>query len=938
MSLRLFLSGRLARCRSWFRSAWHRSRLEDDMEAELQNHLENLTGDLERAGLSPAEAARQARIAMGPLLSHKEDMRASLGLHWWDEIGSDLRYAVRMLSKSPGFTAIAAISLALAIGANTAIFSVAKQVLYESLAVPHAADLRLLAWTGSQDHSAVHNIWGDWDRLPGGMAASTSFSYPAFRQLQADNRVVDDLFAFKTMGANATIHGQAMRVHAEMVSGNYYQALEIRPALGRAVEPSDDSAVGQSPVAVISYGLWEREFGKSPSVLGATIKLNNVPLTIVGVNPEGFTGAKNVQQSPDVFVPLAMQPLVHPATLQAARPAADGQTHQDALDNPDYWWVNEMGRAKRGVSDSAAQVALTGELQAVVRSTMTVRPGEDLPQVQLRDGSRGLFEQEKMFAKPMAILMSLVGFVLLLACANVANLLLARGARREREMSVRLALGAGRFRILRQMLVESLLLAGLGGVGGSLAGYIGSIVIPKMTENAWERSDFHVHFDWKIFGFTAGLTLLTGLLFGMAPALAAARSEVTHGLKENVHTTTRRRKGAASKALVAFQIALSTLLVIGAGLFLRTLSGLNSVDVGFRTDHLLLAEINPPPRDYPAGKDVDLHRRLEQAFTAIPGVKSVAAAAIPYISDDSERTDFLIEGQSIRHDQSQGEFNNIVGARFFETMGIPILAGRGFDARDTATSPKVAVINQSLARKHFPNENPVGKRFSMNYSGDAPGPADWIEIVGVCGDTRYSDLRTGPPPQFFLPFVQQPEVGTMTYAIRTAVNPESVTPAIRHVLQQVDPDLPPNNDLRTQEQQIEAAMQQERIFVALTSGFGLLALALASVGIYGIMAYSVAQRTNEIGIRLALGAQRRQMRAMVLRESTALTLAGAVVGLTGAPLFARFIKSMLYGVPANDPLTVGGGVVLLLAIALLSSWIPAARAAAVEPMEALRHE
>ena len=931
-------SGMMARWRSWLRGAAHRDRLNDEMEAELENHLEHLTADLMRSGLSREEAERQARIAMGSLLTHKEDMRASFGLRAWDEIGTDLRYGLRMLWRTPGFTAIAAISLALAIGANTAIFSVTKQLLFERLAVQHPENLRLLEWVASEDLRVVHNISGSFESLPGGMATSSSFSYPAFQQLRADNQVLGDLFAFMSTATNANIRGEAMRLRTEMVSGNYYQALGVRPILGRTILPSDDGAPGQSPVVVISYGMWEREFGKSPAVVGETIHVNDVPMTIVGVNPPGFTGAKNVQESPDIFVPLTMQPQVWPMRTGGDTSAEPNPSYGSGLSLPGYWWVFIMGRAKPGVSDAAAQAALNVQLQSIVRATMPIKKGEDIPQLRLRDGSRGLFEQEKLFAKPMAVLMTLVGFVLLLACANVANLLLARGARRQREISVRLALGAGRFRVVRQMLVESLLLAALGGVGGLLAGYLGSIAIPKMTENAWERSDFHVHFDWKIFGFTAALTLATGLLFGIAPALAAARAEVTSGLKETAHTTTRRRKGMASKALVAFQIALSTLLVISAGLFLRTLHDLNSVNVGFRTDHLLLAGINPPRRNYPPGKDVELHRRIEQSFAVIPGVKAVSVVAVPYVSDDSDRSGFVVEGENVKGDDSQGEYNNIVGTRFFETMGVPILAGRAFDARDTATSPKVGIVNQALARARFPRQNPIGKRFAIDFDETTHAPLEWIEIVGICGDTRYSDLRTPSPPQFFLPFEQQREVGPMAYAIRTGMDPMSIVPSLRHALQQIDPNLPLNKSVRTQEQQISAAMQQERVFGALTSGFGLLALALASVGIYGIMAYSVTQRTNEIGIRLALGARRTQMRAMVLRESSLLALAGIVAGIAGALLFTRAIRSLLYGVTPNDPVTVIAGVALLLAIAMVASWIPAARAAGVEPMEALRHE
>jgi len=929
-----------ASLRSWFRAVLHRDRLESEMEAELTVHLECLTADLMREGHSRCEAERRARILLGSSVAHKDEMRAAVGLRWWDELRADIRYGVRMLRKSPAFAAIAALSLALAIGANTTIFSVAKQLLYERLAVPHAADLRLLAWTSSDRHRAVHHIWGDDDPIPGGRTASTSFSYPAYRELHAQNRSMGDLFAFKVTGMNATIRQEAQRVQTEMVSGNYYGELGVRPQLGRPIQPSDDAAPGQGAVAMISDGLWQRVFAHSPSVVGETIKLNDIVFTIIGVNPKGFTGAKNVQQSPDIFVPLAMQPLVHPLTVKAARLANAGQSYPDALSDPDDWWVNVMGRARPDVSDATSQAALGGQLNAIVRSTMPVRPTDDLPHLELRDGSRGLFNQQRRFAQPMAVLMTLVGLVLLLACANIANLMLARAAQRQREMSVRLALGAGRARILRQMLVESLLLAALGGAGGLLIAYIGRTALPKLTEDAWERTDFHVHFDWKVFAFTAGITIATGIIFGMAPALAAARAEVTHGLKETAQTTTRRRKGMGSKALVGFQIALSTLLVIGSGLFLRTFARLNAVDVGFRTDHLLLFEVNLPQNRYPAGKDIDLHRRLEQAFAATAGVESVSAASQAYVSDDESDSDFLPKGEAYDKNKNQDAYYNGVGTRFFETLGIPIVAGRALGPQDTASSPHVGIINESLAKSRFPGQNPIGKQFTVGlHDSDGHGGTarDWIEIVGVCGDTHYSNLRDQPPVQFILPYEQQPEVGGMTYEVRTHLKPEAIVPTLRRVVQQIDPDLPIVN-VRTQDQQIDADLIEERLFATLTSCFGLLALALASVGIYGIMAYSVSQRTNEIGIRLALGAKPAQLRGMILRESTGLAITGVIAGVAAALLLARAVKSMLYGIAPYDPLTVVAGVGLLLAIALLASWIPARRAAGVQPMQALRHE
>jgi predicted permease len=927
----LWITRLLAQPRSWFRAVLQRNRLEAEMDTELANHLESLTADLMRAGYSPKEAGRRARIALGSTVLHKEEMRASLGLRIFDEMGADLRYASRRLRRSPGFTCVAAVSLALAIGANTTIFSLAKQLLYERLAVPQAADLRLLAWSGTRGHVAVHHIWGDYQPFPGGRVTSSSFSYPVYLQLRAQNRMMEDLFAFKETGMNATILGNAQQSQVEMVSGNYYSVLQVRPVLGRGISASDDAVSGQGAVAVISYGLWEREFGRSPSALGQTIKLNEAPLTIVGVNPKGFTGAKNTQQSPDLFVPISMQPLVSP----------HGDTGSLLTDTKE-WWVNVMGRTKKGVADSAAQAALDGQLGAVVRATMPVRPNEDLPRMDLRDGSRGLFTQQRTFAKPMAVLLTMVGFVLLLACANIANLMLARSTQRQREMSVRLALGAGRLRIARQMLVESVLLAVLGGAGGLLVGYFGSALLPKLTENAWERSEFHVHFDWMVFGFTAAITLFTGILFGLAPAFAAARAKVSNGLKESSQSVTRRRKGWGGRSLVGFQIALSTLLVIGAGLFLRTLASLNSVNVGFRTDHLLIAEINAPKKQYPAGKDLALHTRLVEAIAATPGVEAVSPSWIAYIAEDMSRTDFIPEGEAMDKTKDYGEDFNVVGDSFFSMMQIPILEGRAFGPQDTATSGKVGIINASLAKELFPNQNPIGRRFTddgHNNDGHGVQPTkEWTTIVGVCGDTRYSNLRDEPPPQFFLPFAQQTEVGgSLNYIIRTRQSPEAIVPSLRRVVQRQDPDLPLMN-VRTQQQQIDAETQQERIFVAMTSSFGMLALALASVGIYGVMAYSVANRTNEIGIRLALGAQPRQVLTMILREAAWISLAGIAVGLAAALLLAQLIKSMLYGLQPADPVSMIAGAVLLIAVGLAASWIPARRAASVQPVEALRHE
>ncbi len=893
------------------------------MDAELAGHVELLTADLVRAGHSAAEAGRRARIALGPALMHKEEMRASVGLRWFDELRADLRYSVRILAKSPGFTAIAAVSLALAIGANTTIFSLARQLLYQRLAVPHAEQLRLLRWNGD-GKEVVHGMWGDFDSTPNSGTTSSVFSYPVYQQLRAHNQVLGDLFAYKEDSMNATIHDDAQRVNAAMVSGNYFTVLEVQPQLGRALRASDDVA-GSTNVALISDAVWLREFGRAESVLGQTITLNQITFTIVGVTPPGFTGAKGVMGGPDVYVPISLQPVIDP------------KGKSSLLSDPGLWWVNIMARSKPGIDDLTAQVALDVQLRAAVNATTSMGAGETMPRFALVDGSRGLHYSDRMLRKPIYVLLALTGFVILLACANIANLLLARGAQRQRELSVRLAMGAGRARILRQLLTESLLLASLGGSAGLISAYFGRSIIPNLFTNAWERQDIHAPFDWTVFAFTAAVTLTTGILFGLAPAVLASQTQLSGTLKDTAQSTTRRRKGLTGKSIVAFQIALSTLLVIGAGLFARTLIALNSVDVGFKTDHLLLFEIAPPEVRYPAEKDVAVHAQMEQRIAALPGVESVTMANTPYIADNLNNSGFLPEGESAddykRQHRNSAEDLNVVGNSFFHTMEIPILAGRSFDARDTATSAKVAVINQALAQKRFPGVNPIGRRFKM----DAESLSDWIQIVGICANTHYLDLRDEPPAQFFLPYRQQPHAGTMVYEVRTMADPATIAPLLRRVVQAVDTDLPVVN-LRTQREQINATMQMERAFAALTAGFGVLALALACVGIYGIMAYSVAQRTNEIGIRLALGAQPGQVQSMILRESTWLTTVGIVAGVGAALGLTRLVKSMLFGVTANDPVTLAAGVGLLLAVALAATWIPARRAAGVQPMEALRHE
>ncbi len=702
--------------------------------------------------------------------------------------------------------------------------------------------------------------------------------------MRAQNQVLGDLLAFHATAVNATVGDNAERVLAHEVSGNYYAVLGVQPQLGRAIRPIDDTA-GSEPVVVISDEFWEREFARSPAVLGQSIKLNDVPVTIVGVNPKGFTGAASTlpSQTPAVIVALAKATLV--------TPSSDGRNW---LADPTSRSVNILARTKPGVSDSAAQAALDTQFSTIVRATLPIHAGDVVPRLTLRDGSRGLFAQQQVFATPISVLMMFLGLVLLLACANIATLMLARGARRQREMSVRLALGAGRARILRQMLVESLLLAAIGGASGLALAYVGRGAIARFTP----------HFDWQVFGFTA----LDLDRHGRAVRPRARARGHARGDRRRRQRQWRSSGSPSSDFRSRWPRSSSSAPGSSSG---RSPDSPPSIPDSARTiccsrKSSCRRIATPPAR---TSRSTSAWSRRSRTFRASP---PCLRAEVPYLSGDHLQTSVLPQGEAVDAGKNQTEPYNAVGVHFFETLGIPIVAGRAFDVHDTATSPKVAVINQRLAAARFPNQNPIGKRVSVGvYAGYGDvlttGP---LEIVGVCGDTLYGDLHEAPSPQLFIPYVQQTQVRRLTYQIRTQTKPETIVPALRRVVHAADPALPLVN-VRTQQDQIDSDLADERLLVSLTSAFGLLALVLASVGIYGVMAYSVAQRTKEIGIRMALGAIPRQILAMVLREASSLSAAAIALGVGASSLVTRFVKSMLFGIAPSDPATVWGAAVLL---------------------------
>jgi predicted permease len=922
----------IARLRSYAASLFHRSQRESQISDELQFHIESRAADLERTGLTPAEALRRARIEFGAVDKHREDIRTSLGLRLFDELRDDLRYAIRMLRSSPGFTAVAIGSLALGIGANTVIFSLAKGVLLDRLPVPHPEQLTMVTLVGG-DKAPIHSSWGSWFSPEGKPNQYPLLTYPIYKMLQQQNRehpVLDDIFAFKDLGSfnrlSATIDGHAELVTGQMVSGNFYDQLQVRPQIGRTIQPADDDVAGSGNVVMISDGMWSRLFGRSPDAIGKTIQLNLIPMSIVGVNPPEFTGANSVQIAPDVFFPLSMQPVLSPIGIH--------KDHPSVLDDSEMWWVEVMAREKPGIPSATAQAAMTTWIEQDIRATMKLEKDVVMPKVVLMDGNRGIDSAHHGFSTQIYVLSALAGLVLLLACANLANLLLARSAARQREIAVRMALGASRGRVLRQVLTESLLLSLLGGLGGLALGYFGRNVIPHMYKAPWQTSVVRADFDPAIVIFAAAVSVLTGVLFGIAPAWQATRTSVNSGLKDAAASTTRRRKGLAGRGLVTLQIALSTLLVVGAGLFGSTLRNLYKQQLGFVPQNILLFSVRAPDVRYPAPKDVQLHEKIEERLARIPGLSAVTLSRSPLIGGGGSNSTFYPAGQPVREGHDGVAMMHDVGRTFFDVYRIPLLSGRTFNSSDTSTSQTVAIVNQSLALQFWPNQDPIGKTFQRNRRGNDTRE---FQVVGVVADAKYMNLSGKAPATFYALYDQEEGMKEMTYEVKTPLPLNDILPQIRTAVADIDPDLPVR-DVRTQQAQIDATVTQQKTFAVLTGAFGVLALILACIGIYGLMAYDVARRTSEIGIRMALGAQASQMLRMILGEASWLAAMGVAAGLGIAFLLARFIRSMLFGLTPTDPLILTGSALLLLVVALLSGWGPARRAARTDPMEALRHE
>ena len=1017
----------------------------EGLDEDIRDHIERETQDNIDRGMQPDEARYAAVRKFGNVTRVKEETREVWTSLWLEQLWQDIRYGFRMLAKSPGFAAVAILTLALGIGANTAIFSLVDAVMLRSLPVENPSQLVLLKWSARHSPN-IHGYMSSGD-CPTDLSFSAnnpsgcSFSEPLFREI-AKETFFSGTAAFANSGRlNLTGNGPATVINGQLVSGDFFRTMGLKPALGRLLETADD-ALSAAPVTVLNYGYWQSAFGGARDVIGRTIELNNVPFTIVGVAEQRFTGITPGSDY-DVWLPLA-----------SAQSITEPMRWLNRSSDVSNWWLTIVSRLKPGTPLAQTQSAVSGLFgnemvngavplfhggqmagapklrpraggNGPVRSEMVIAgsappagiappgmaappravlehtpetgapatraeaPGGSMPQsvgnkpvivpapqrapaangartsemagaprtlstaadnpeVRLVSAQTGLVGARNQYSNPLYVLMLAVGIILLIACANVAGLMLARAAARQNEMAVRLALGAGRARVVRQLLTESVMLSVLGGVLGILFAYWGAhAIISFVSSNQARPLGFATGVDVRMLGFTAAISLLTGIFFGIAPTLRSTRVNLTPALKDGAGSSASlgHRTGkwlSVGNALVVAQLSLAVVVLVGAGLLVRTLQNLRSIDVGFDSHNMLIFTIDPTKIGY-NGPQVDaFYRDLQGRFAETPGVKSASYSMMPLLNNGLLVTAFHWPGTP-QDQESQADMLG-VGPNFFETLHIPLLSGRAFNASDFKLSaanmaenptlaPTPVIINQAFVDKYLGKENPLGKRF-----GDSAGTANdprspGYEIIGVVRDAKYNNLRREINAMMYTP----QSAGGASFELRTAADPQAILPAVREVVAQVNTNLP-LYDVKTESEQIDRLLFQERLVARLSGFFGLLALVLACVGLYGLLSYEVSRRTRELGIRMALGADSSGVLRLVLRQGIILALVGAAVGIGVALGVTRYLSSMLYDVRANDPLTMLAVAVLLTVVALAACYVPARRAMRVDPIVALRYE
>ncbi len=906
----------------WPRKIWMRlhtlfqsDRAAKQLDDEMQFHLNEQIAENIASGMNPQDARHAAMRLFGNSTSIKEETRETWGWVWWDQFAQDLRYGFRSLRKSPLFTAIGILTLALGIGANTAMFSLLDQVVLRLLPVSHPEQIVIVRETGNH----FGNSYGP-----------NTMSWPMFEDLRDHNQVFSGMFCRFPATVNIGLADRSEQISAELVSGQYFSILGVGAALGRTIGPDDDSIPDSAPVAVLSYSFWRSYFDGDPKIVGRTIALNGNTMTVIGVAQPGFDGVELGEPS-RVFVPIMMKTEMTP--------------HSDGLKDRRrrLSWVTAYGRLKPGVTQQQAELSLQPLLEGILelearqpefarsataedrqvflRNRIKLMPGSDNG---LRDYMR----------KPLWLLLALTGAVLLLACSNLANLLLARATARERELAVRRAIGAGRARIVRQLLVESLLLSGVGAAAGLALAFLADRVLLHIYLPADAAAEFVISPipDARVLAFVVGAMLLTSLFFGLLPAIRGSRTEMTMSLKD--------RSGALStdgiilrRVLVGAQVALSLLLLVGAGLFVRTLRNLETLGPGFPTDRLLTFRIDPSLNGYTDEQTKSFYQRLEVNLQTMPGVTSVGFSAMPLLKGYAWQNAIVgkaFEGAPIEQQPVLSE----VSPDYFTAVGIPLVAGRTFTTQDEA-SARYAVINETFAREFFPGRDPIGQLFGL--VDDMRTVIPDTQVIGVISDKKYRDLRETPPPQAYFHYVTGTHFRFMNIYLRTHTDPRQIEDALRERMRQFDPRVP-IVDLQTMDELIGFSLRTERLVASLSAVFGALATSLSIIGLYGVLAYVVMRRKSEIGIRMALGALKTDVIWLVMRELLILVAAGLLVGIPLTFALSSLVRSQLFGLEPHDPLTLTAAILGLTCVASLAGLIPALKASRIDPLQSLRDE
>jgi predicted permease len=906
--------GMWSRIRKTFRGSDHSAEIEE----ELRFHLD--------MDVAEGQNTRNARMRLGNATRIQEETRAMGIIEWLDSAVRDAIYGCRQLRKAPGLVAAVVLSLAIGVGANTAIFSLVDAAILRPLPVTDPNLLRIIEWRSQGFPEGATNINGDFTQVSGNAFQASSVSASLYRKLAREQKVFASLVGIADPDSVAiTVDGSAAeQVSLQYVSANFFQGVGTVPLIGRPFREEEDR-VGTEPVAIVSHRFWKSRLGGSREALERKIRINNVPVRVVGVAAPGFFGLSAGHWT-DVYAPLA---------ARVAFASVDGNRARGEDDSD--WWVRQVGRLKAGVPEGEARAEIARLFRRVAAASGRTLDPKKIPELITLPGRRGFHALNPMDTSALWILMLLVGVLLLIVCANVANLLLSRSVARQRESAVRLALGASRWRLFRQHLIESGVLAVLGGGAGLALGYVIAESVHLLFQSGRDASSaFDLHISLRLLAYAGAISVATAVLFGLAPAMRAAHADLNDALKAQTRSVTGGRMGLP-KMLVTFQIALSLTALVAAGLLGRSLENLRWIDIGFDRDNLAYASVNPLQAGYSRGRIGPYIQRLREELARLPGVVSVAPVEIRLLSGSGNGSLVVIPGRPSHIEpgvmnEADAVARDKVGDGFFETLRIPLVAGRTLAARDVHSKPIAVVVDQPFTRRFFPNEDPIGRRFGFN-SNDSSA----YEIVGVVRDTRYRSLRDDTTATVYEPYHPDELRGPVHFAIRAAIDSRSLAEAVRKVVASVDPAVP-LAEFHTQTDLIDRLLRTERLLSFVSAGFGLVALALTGIGLGGLLAYAVARRTNEIGVRMALGARAADVVGMILRDSLGTVGAGILIGIPCAYVVGRVLKQALFGLQPLDPWTAAFSLAALFAIAMMAAWLPARRAARIDPMTALREE